>query len=259
MISRSTPEVDVQPLPAARNRCVLSAAGTLLAIACFAVPECRGASAGTISSASTPAANQAEQVLSEKLAIAYPTVTRWEISLLPSSMEALNGGSDTHPSITVTRLGQRSAVWVGSKSLGRDRHGTLLWFSVTGYGQAVVAARPLSAGASLDSGDGALVERDIVGENCSPIRDPQALTGKRTKRFVPADEIICDNLLEPLPAVARGEEVALLYIGHKFTLAAKAIAQADGTVGKRVNVRNVGSGEVFAATVTGKGEVSVNE
>jgi flagella basal body P-ring formation protein FlgA len=98
-----------------------------------------------------------------------------------------------------------------------------------------------------------------VGGNCSSIRDPQTLTAKRAKRFFQAGEIICYNLLEPLPAVARGEEVALLYIGRNFTLAAKAIAQADGTVGKRVTVRNVGSGEVFAATVTGKGEVSVNE
>jgi flagella basal body P-ring formation protein FlgA len=232
-------------------RCVVLATGTLLAIACFAVPECRAQEG-----AFPPAA---EHVLREKLAIAYPTVTRWEISLLPSSTEASIGGADTHPSVTVTRLGQRSAVWVGSKSLGRDRHGTLLWFNVAGYGQAVVAARPLSAGASLDSGDGTLVERDIVGGNCNPILDPLALTAKRAKRFLQVGEILCDSLLEPLPAVARGEEVALLYIGRNFTLAAKAIAQADGTVGKRVTVRNVSSGEVFPATVTGKREVSVNE
>lgn len=221
---------------------------TLLAIACCAVPECRA-----------QVADRAEQVLREKLAITYPTVTRWDISLLPSSTQAAKGGAETHSSVTVTRLGQRSAVWVGSESLGQDRHGTLLWFNVAGYGQAVVAARPLSAGASLDSSDGALVEHDIVGGNCSPVRDPQALTAKRAKRFFQAGELICDNLLEPLPEVARGEEVALLYIGRNFTLAGKAIAQADGTVGKRVTVRNVSSGEVFAATVTGKGEVSVNE
>jgi flagella basal body P-ring formation protein FlgA len=234
-------------------------AGTLLAIACLAVSESRAASEVPISQASTPVATQAEQVLREKLAIAYTNVTRWEISLLPSSTTAVNAGPYTHPSVTVTRLGQRSAVWVGSKNLGADRHGTLLWFNVAGYGQAVVAARSLSVGASLDSGDGAVVERDIVGVSCNPIRDPQMLTAKRTKRFFQVGEIICDNLLEPLPAVARGEEVALLYVGRNFTLAAKAIAQADGTVGKRVTVRNVSSGEVFAATVTGAGEVSVNE
>jgi flagella basal body P-ring formation protein FlgA len=148
---------------------------------------------------------------------------------------------------------------VGSKSLGRDRRGTLLWFNVAGYGQAVVAARPLSAGAPLDPGDGTVVERDLVGGNCNPIRDPRALTAKRARRFFQVGEILCDNLLEPLPAVTRGEEVALVYIGRNFTLAARAIAQADGAVGKRVTVRNVSGGEVFAATVTGKGEVSVNE
>jgi flagella basal body P-ring formation protein FlgA len=244
----------------ARKRRVVSSTAVLLAIAWLALPDCRVVAQDAASSlAPTSAAGQAEQVLRSKLAIAYPSVTRWEIALLPSSMKALNAGTGTRPSISVTRLGARSAVWVGSQSLGQDRHGTLLWFNVAGYAQALVAARPLSAGATLDSGDGALVERDIVGGSCNPVRDARALTGKRAKHFFQVGEIICDNLLEPVPAVARGEEVALLYVGRTFTLVAKAVAQADGTVGKRVSVRNVSSGEVFAATVTGKGEVSVNE
>lgn len=259
MVPRSTPEIEGRRPPATRRPCVVLVTGALLAIACSAGLECRAAQEVTFPQASPPVTNQAEQVLREKLASAYRTVTRWEISLLPSSIEAANGVANTHPSVTVTRLGQRSAVWVGSKSLGRDRHGALLWFNVAGYGQAVVAARPLSAGTSLDSGDGALVEHDIMGISCDPVRDPRALIAKRAKRFFQPGEIICDNLLEPLPAVTRGEAVALLYIGKNFTLAAKAIAQTDGTVGKRVSVRNVSSGEVFAATVTGKGEVSVND
>jgi len=230
----------------------------LLAIACFAVLECR-AQDGAISPTPARAAEKAEEALRDKLASAYPTVTRWEIALLPSSVEASNGRSDAHPSVTVTRLGERSAVWVGSKSLGRDRHGALLWFRVAGYALAVVAARPLPAGTPLASGDGALLERDIVGGGCSPIGDPRALTGKRARRFLQAGELICDSLLEAVPAVARGEEVTLSYTGRSFTLTARGIAQADGLLGKRVTVRNVSSGEVFAATVTGKGEVSVDE
>jgi flagella basal body P-ring formation protein FlgA len=239
---------------------VSAATVSLLTVGSFVLPQSRiAAQESAISLASAPAADQAEQVLRGKLAMAYPTVTRWEISVLPSSMEASNGAAGPHPSITVTRLGQRSAVWVGSEDLGPDRRGRLLWFNVAGYSQAVVAAHPLSAGAPLDSSDGALVERDIMSGNCGAIQDPRALTAKRAKRFFQSGEMICDNFLEALPAVARGEEVALLYIGRTFTLASKAIAQTDGTVGKRVTVRNVSSGEVFTATVTGKAEVSVNE
>lgn len=230
----------------------------LLAIASFAVLECR-AQGVAISPAPAPVADKAEEVLRGQLASAYPTVTRWEIALLPSSVEASNGRPDSHPSVTVTRLGERSAVWVGSKSLGRDRHGALLWFRVAGYALTVVAARPLPAGTPLASGDGALLERDIVGGGCSPIGDPRALTGKRARRFLQAGEMVCDSLLEAVPAVARGEEVTLSYTGRSFTLTARGIAQADGLLGKRVTVRNVSSGEVFAATVTGKGEVSVDE
>jgi len=206
-----------------------------------------------------PAANQAELALRAKLAIAYPAVTRWDISVLPSIVEPPAGNSEPCLSVTVTRLGQRSAVWVGSESLERGRHGTLLWFNVAGYSQAVVAARALPAGTSLDSGDGSLVESDIVRDNCLPLRDLRSLPGKRSRHFLQAGELICANLLEAEPAITRGEEVALIYTGRNFTLTTRAIAQSDGIEGKRVTVRNVSSGQVFAATVTGKGEVTVHE
>ena len=259
MLSPLTPSeaLDGRPRPAAQGCHRVFAVGALLVIACLTMMECRAQ--GVITPAPAPVAEKAEQALRAKLAIAYPAVTRWEVSLVPTSVEAAQGKPDSHPSVTVTRVGQRSAVWVGSKSLGPDRRGALLWFGVAGYGLAVVAARPLVAGTALDSGDGALLERDIVGGGCAPLRDPQALVGKRSRRFLQAGEMICDNVLEPVPAVARGQEVTLLYTGRSFTLTAKGIAQADGLLGKRVTVRNVSSGEVFAATVTGRGEVSVDE
>jgi flagella basal body P-ring formation protein FlgA len=201
-------------------------------------------------------AQDAEQALRARLAAAYPTVTRWEISLLPTANGAAIGA---HSSVTVTRLGERSSVWVGSKSLESDRHGTLLWFSVAGYASAVTAARVLTAGMPLDTADGEVVEHDIVSGACKPIEDPALLTGRRVKRLVHAGEMICAELLESVPPVARGQEVTLLYTGRSFTLAARGVAQADGLLGKRVTVRNTSSGDLFTATVTGKGEVSVDE
>jgi flagella basal body P-ring formation protein FlgA len=219
--------------------------------ACLGAAECRADDRGLV----VPA----EQVLRQKLEHAYPTVTRWDIEPLPASTAPQSAATVNHPSITVTRLGERSAVWVGSETLGDHRQGTLLWFSVAGYAPAVTAARPLSAGTSVDSRDGELLERNVVTGDCQPIEDAGALAGMRVRRSVHAGEIICTNLLEAVPPVARGEEVTLRYTGRSFTLTARAVAQADGLLGKRVTVRNVGSGDVLIATVTGKGEVSVNE
>jgi flagella basal body P-ring formation protein FlgA len=222
---------------------------TLLTSACLAALECHAQDAG-------PAAPGAERALRERLAETYPAVTRWEISLLPPTSATI---ADAHPSITVTRLGERSAVWVGSRSLGADRHGTLFWFSVAGYAPAVTAVRVLTAGTPLDAQDGAVMERNILSGDCRPIEDPALLSGKRVRRLLHSGEPICADLLEPMPPVARGQEVTLLYTGHSFTLTARGVAQADGLLGKRVTVRNTSSGDLFTATVTGNAEVSVDE
>jgi flagella basal body P-ring formation protein FlgA len=203
---------------------------------------------------------RAELALRERLERAYPTVRRWEIELLPAAEKTTDTNTDgTRPSVIVTRVGERSAVWVGSKTLGEHRNGGLLWFRVAGYAPAVTAARMLTAGTQLDTRDGELLESNIVGDDCRPLEDAAALAGMRIRRMVHAGEMICANLLEPVPPVARGEAVTLLYTGRSFSLSAQGVAQADGLMGKRVTVRNVSSGDIFTATVTGKGEVSVDE
>lgn len=228
-------------------------AWTLVTLTWLTSMDCRAQSrVGDVASA-------AEQALRQKLTTAYPTVTRWEIAPLPAATESTGPASSAAVTITVTRLGERSAVWVGSRTLGQHRHGSLLWFSVVGYATAVTAAHLLAAGTALDSQDGALVERDIVGSDCKAIDSPAALAGMRVRRLVRTGELLCASLLEPIPPVARGQEVTLRYAGRSFTLTARGVAQADGLLGKRVTVRNTSSGELLAATVTGNREVTVNE
>jgi flagella basal body P-ring formation protein FlgA len=210
----------------------------------------------------------AEQALRVKLEQAYPAVTRWEISLLPGSQAAADAGTlDSarqiagvdHPRIVVTRLGERSAVWIGSPLTAERRHGSLLWFSVAGFAPALVATHAIAAASPLDPQDAALMERDVVAADCPSMADPGALAGMRMRRMLRAGEMICAGLLEPVPAVSRGQEVTLLYVGRRFTLSARGIAQGDGLLGKPVTVRNISSGDVFTAVVSGQREVSVHE
>jgi flagella basal body P-ring formation protein FlgA len=156
-------------------------------------------------------------------------------------------------------VGARSAVWVGSASMSTRRQGKLIWFSVAGYAPALVAVRTVAADAPLDAGDAMLADRDVVAADCTSPDSPDSLPGLRVKRTLHAGEILCANLLEPVPPVTRGEEVTLLYHGRSFTLTARGIAQADGLLGKPVMVRNSSSGDVFTATVSGRAEVSVND
>lgn len=203
---------------------------------------------------------RAEQALQLALEHAYPQVTRWQIApeALSSDVDA-SAGIPRDSVVSVTRVGARSAVWVGSAGMSAHRQGRLLWFAVAGYAPALVAAHTLAAAEPLDAGDGAMADSDIVAADCASPASAEALPGMRVKRTLHAGEVLCANLLEPVPPVTRGEEVTLLYRGRSFMLTARGVAQADGQLGKPVMVRNSSSGDVFTGTVSGRAEVSVNE
>ena len=55
--------------------------------------------------------------------------------------------------------------------------------------------------------------------------------------------------LEPLPAVARGEKVMLVYQGERIQMAVKAEALSDGDVGQTVAVRNLQTKKEISGTV----------
>jgi flagella basal body P-ring formation protein FlgA len=100
---------------------------------------------------------------------------------------------------------------------------------------------------------------DLVAAGCAALDSPAALEGMRAKITIDEGEVICMTAIEPRPPVARGDEVTVRYVAGPVMLTTRAVAQADGLVGKTVLVRNTGSGDFFRATVSGKAEVRVDE
>lgn len=206
--------------------------------------------------------SQAESALRTKLQVAYPAVSRWNVTPLPEQWRAsavLEREHIARPTVFVTRVGARSAVWIGTSPEGGAPLGALLWFSVEGDSPALVATHPVPAGAALVPGDGELAEADIVAAACPPLTDAARLTGMRAGRMLRAGEVICAAAVEPMPPVARGEEVMARFSSHGVVVTTRAVAESDGFMGGPVTVRNASGGAVFGATVTGKAEVAVND
>lgn len=205
---------------------------------------------------------QAESALLQRLHAAYPRATRFAIDPLPTEWRAsawLERAHVAHPTVLVTRVGSRSAVWVGTSPESGVPRGAMLWFQVAGYAPAVVATQLLASGTALQAGDGEMANRDIVAADCQPLSDPAQLAGMRATRLVLRGDVLCAGAVEPLPPVARGERVTARFAAHGVSITTQAVAQGDGVIGAPVAVRNIGGGPVYSATVTGKAEVSVSD
>lgn len=210
-------------------------------------------------SVTTPAIAAGEAALRARLETAYPRVTRWDIVPLRPGASVAATATTGDLSAFVTRVGVRSAVWVTPRSSVDRARGELLWYSVAGYGPAAVATQRLARGTVLDPQDGAMASGDLVAAGCTALDSPGALQGMRTRITIDAGEVICTSAIEARPPVVRGDEVTVRYVAGPVVLTARAVAQADGVVGKSVLVRSTGSGDFFRATVSGKAEVRVDE
>jgi len=193
--------------------------------------------------ASAAPLDTAEAALRASLAARYPSVTRWEIRPFTEGTPAVDEAK-------VVLLGARSAVKVGRR---------VYWYSVAGFSQAVSTTRGLAPGQALEPRDGHLSESNIIAANCEPVTDPAALTGKRTRKALRANEIVCASAIEPRPLVARGEQITVRYVSTNVVLTINGVAQSDGADGDSLLVLNPRSHDLFRAVVSGAREVTIHE
>jgi flagella basal body P-ring formation protein FlgA len=192
--------------------------------------------------AGTAAGPEIESLLLAKLRERYPAVARWEVHPF-GRMEA----AGAQP-VSVTRLGARSAVRVGAR---------VYWYAVAGYQIGLSATRTIRAGESLDPSAVQSKELNAMAAACTPLTDAARLAGVRAKHTMRADQVICEESIEPRPPVARGDDVTVRYIGASISLVTKGVAETDGALGESVHVKKADSTDRYLAVVSGIREVTI--
>lgn len=123
-----------------------------------------------------------------------------------------------------------------------------LWQSVP------CAAHPIRRGAALKP-------ENITFKRKNTAYHQQVWDGRggpwRSTRSLGAGQIISLDCLEPMPAVAKGDKVILVYQSDRIKLSVKALALGDGSVGDDVSVRNLQSNKTVQATVLDEHTVAV--
>jgi flagella basal body P-ring formation protein FlgA len=213
---------------------------------------------GTAAHASEAAAwdEAARALLIATLQRAHPHVVAWELQPLVGHRQRDKLLEETPLDVAIAKLGARSAVTVR----WRDRPvAATVWYAVHGTRDVVVANRSAAAGRPLAAADGRLERRDVMPLACVPLLDATSLDEMRSRVPLREDSVICQEHIEPRPAVARGERVKVHSSVGRVRVTGTAIATQDGAIGELLQVRRPESRARFLARVIGPQEVAVDE
>lgn len=116
----------------------------------------------------------------------------------------------------------------------------------------LVANGAIARGTLLDAG--AVTLRDMpLGNGSDFLADAAAAVGQRTRTALRAGQPIGTRHLEAGDDVAAGQQVALAAGGPDFSVTVAGLALQGGRTGEQIRVRNLATGRVVAAWVTGRG------
>jgi flagella basal body P-ring formation protein FlgA len=119
--------------------------------------------------------------------------------------------------------------------------------SVRIYGPALVAARPLAAGAAVQAEDVKTAEVEFTREPGGVVTQPQQLAGRVLARPVGTGQPIALAALRAPQVVGQGEPVRVVGRGAGFAVGADGVALASAVDGASVRVRTE-SGRIVTGT-----------
>ncbi len=147
-------------------------------------------------------------------------------------------------------------IWRGFVRYGGERR-FAIWARVRIQvrSKRIIATENVAAGSRIDARQVRVEERDafpsVQPENISL----DGITGKISRRAIPAGSAVSASLLEEPKDVERGEMVQVEVHSGAARLKLEGRAQTAGRMGEAVRIRNLSTGKSFSANVSAKGRV----
>jgi flagella basal body P-ring formation protein FlgA len=120
-----------------------------------------------------------------------------------------------------------------------------------------ITNRPLPKGSPVNLADVELQERDVTRLTDGFFTDPHALTGMLAKRPLASGEILSTSNLQAPTLVNKGDKVRIVARPGAFEVIMMGEAMRDGGLRDRIPVRNLSSGRIIEAIISGAGEVEI--
>ena len=121
----------------------------------------------------------------------------------------------------------------------------------------VLASKPLKERQMVGADDIYIGRKDLSRLPAGYIDDIKRVSGKRVKRFVGANSILTENILEEPPLFKRGDKVFIVAESDALRVSAIGVAGEDGYRGRPVRITNMQSKKEVIGEVDDNGTVSV--
>ncbi|MCU1715789.1 flagellar basal body P-ring formation chaperone FlgA [Pseudomonas sp. 5P_3.1_Bac2] len=125
------------------------------------------------------------------------------------------------------------------------------------YRQVVIAARPLKRDSLLTEQDIVMAERDVGLLNQGYLSAAEQAVGKKLTRPLQPNQVLGPIHVQLAEAIRKGDHVVISARSGTINVRMPGEALSDGVPGKQISVRNLRSGRVIRAQVTGPGQVEV--
>jgi len=130
-------------------------------------------------------------------------------------------------------------------------------YRVQVMGDVVVTRRPVKRHGMLDETVVGRERREVTSVRGEPLRRPEELAGRRAVRGVGAGTVVSTEWLEPIPAVRRGESMAVVSKVGPVVARTQVTALADAGVGQVIPARVGRERKELLVRVTGPGQGEV--
>lgn len=121
----------------------------------------------------------------------------------------------------------------------------------------LVARRPILRGQQITSEDFELKSMDITTFGPQPLFNTDSLKGVRALRTINPGTILHTRLIQPVPAIQKGDLVEILVSRGRVRVAVQGVAREPGKIGERIWVENTNSRKLVQVIVKDKGTVTV--
>jgi len=121
------------------------------------------------------------------------------------------------------------------------------------YRPVLVATRELRRGEAIGADDVALEERNALAAGAPPLTQAAEVVGHSARRTIAANTALSASLIELPVLVRRGDRLGVSARAAGITVQISGEALGTARLGERVRVRNLQSGRVIDAVVTGSG------
>jgi flagella basal body P-ring formation protein FlgA len=196
--------------------------------------------------------------LAGRLQGAYPEVTSWGLTPMLSERQSSALDTDAEIRIEAVALGRRSAMQVSWQN-GEERRRQAVWFEVSGQRAAWLVTTDVKRNESIVAETLRVDEQAPWQPGCRAVSPSTAVQGMRARKALRAGDVLCAEDMEPKPPVSRGDRVLVRSSAGLVTVVVSGIAEQDGKVGDRLQIRDPQSGALYVASVSAEGEVVVRQ